>query len=669
MQTLDWYYHRLTRMGAAEILWRVRGAAREAFDLIRLPLGAFPKLSSPAAWSQFSPGIVLRPSHTTLPSTRRAVLVAQAESILDNRLSYFQHNDLHLGQPMDWHRDWNQGLSSPLAMCPLVDYRVAHVSGDCKEVWEPNRHHQLVVLARAWHVTKDPRYADGVWAVLRSWLDANPFGHGMNWKSPLELGVRVINWIWALDLVRGHPCDESLWQRVHAAIHQHVWDLARKFSRGSSANNHLVGEAAGVFVATIWLPHLPKAMELRDLARQILIEEIEKQFHVDGGTREQALGYQFFSIQFFTICALLAQRSGNAMPAVYMQRLRAAYGYLAAFGEGGFDLPFYGDKDDGYVLDLGDGSHNVQAVPALASVLFEGKQVSTSEAAYWLFDAAVQDVSTTDGGQNAANSLESRTFVDAGHYLMQCGQANDRICVHIDCAPLGYGSIAAHGHADALAFTLRMGGLQMLVDPGTFDYFTQPQWRDAFRHTRAHNTVCIDDENQSELLGAFLWGRQAVASCEAWEDDPALTFFRGQHDGYQVLPDPVHVERSYCLDKSRRSLHIEDDLVSRTEHDYAAGFHFHPDCQVTVAGSVVSASRANQTLTIGLPGGVRVDVYRGDEQAQLGWFSAGYHHKTPATTVVVRKRFTGKLKMRYEFAMPASATARLYDLNQRQRAR
>ena len=375
MQTLDWYYHRLTRMGAAEILWRVRGAAREAFDLIRLPLGAFPKLSSPAAWSQFSPGIVLRPSHTTLPSTRRAVLVAQAESILDNRLSYFQHNDLHLGQPMDWHRDWNQGLSSPLAMCPLVDYRVAHVSGDCKEVWEPNRHHQLVVLARAWHVTKDPRYADGVWAVLRSWLDANPFGHGMNWKSPLELGVRVINWIWALDLVRGHPCDESLWQRVHAAIHQHVWDLARKFSRGSSANNHLVGEAAGVFVATIWLPHLPKAMELRDLARQILIEEIEKQFHVDGGTREQALGYQFFSIQFFTICALLAQRSGNAMPAVYMQRLRAAYGYLAAFGEGGFDLPFYGDKDDGYVLDLGDGSHNVQAVPALASVLFEGKQV------------------------------------------------------------------------------------------------------------------------------------------------------------------------------------------------------------------------------------------------------------------------------------------------------
>ena len=138
MQTLDWYYHRLRRMGAAEILWRVRGAAREALDLIRLPLGAFPKLSSSVTWDQFSPGVVLRPSHSSLPSTRRAALVAQAERILDGRLSYFQHDDLYLGEPMDWHRDWNQGLASPKAMCPLVDYRVAQVSGDCKEVWEPN---------------------------------------------------------------------------------------------------------------------------------------------------------------------------------------------------------------------------------------------------------------------------------------------------------------------------------------------------------------------------------------------------------------------------------------------------------------------------------------------------------------------------------------------------
>ncbi len=657
MQSLDWYYHRLRRMGAAEILWRVRGAAREASDLIRLPLGVFPKLPAAVGWDQFVPGVGLRPSQVNLPLTRRTMLVARAERILGNRLSYFQHDDLHLGGTMDWHRDWNQGLASPRAMCPLVDYRNAQVSGDCKEVWEPNRHHQLVVLARAWHVTRDPRYADGVWAVLDSWLDANPFGHGMNWKSPLELGVRLINWVWALDLVRGHPCDEGLWQRVHAAIHQHVWDLARKFSRGSSANNHLVGEASGVFVATIWLPQLPKAAELRDFARQILIEEMDRQFHADGGTREQALGYQFFSIQFFTLGALLAERAGVAMPAAYMDRLKAAYAYLEAFGEGGAELPFYGDKDDGYVLDLGDGAHDVQAIPALAAVLFEGSRASTSEAAFWLCDAGLLESTSDESDSQPSGELVSRAFVETGHYLMQCGRANDRISVHIDCAPLGYGSIAAHGHADALAFTLRLGGLQMLVDPGTFDYFTQPKWRDAFRHTRAHNTVCIDDLNQSELLGAFLWGRQTTATCMAWEDDPTLTFFRGTHDGYQALPDPVLVERSYCLDKSRRSLHIEDDLASAAEHEYAGGFHFHPECQVTVAGSMVSASRAGQSLTIGLPEGAGVEVYRGDEHAQLGWFSAGYHHKTPTTTIVIRQRFSGRLKMRYEFVMPLAASA------------
>ena len=680
MQSFQWYVNRLQRMGGREILWRVRGAARDILDLVRIPLRLYPQLDAPVPWSRFEPGVTLAPPVMALPPARHAALLAQSDRIVDGQLDFFHHQALALGQPIDWHRDWNQDLASPRTVCPLVDYRVASVSGDCKEVWEPNRHHQLVILARAWHLTRDPRYADSVWRILDSWLDANPFGYGMNWKNPLELGVRVINWIWALDLVRGHPCDEALWQRVHQALYQTVWDLSRKFSQGSSANNHLVGEAAGVFIATVWLPDLPDAVRLRQQTRQILIDEIDRQFHVDGGTREQALGYQFFSVQFFTLCALLAERSGEPMPQGYMTRLQAGYDYLSAFGEGGAELPFYGDKDDGYVLELGDGLHNVQAIPALASVLFSGSRASTSESGYWLCGAAVLPAEPDDADSaTPVPALVSRAFRDAGHYLLQCGAAEDRISIQVDCAQLGYGSIAAHGHADALAFTLRMGGLQMLVDPGTYDYFTHPQWRDAFRHTRSHNTVCVDDTNQSQLLGAFLWGRQAQAECLNWEDSPEQTVLRGTHDGYQTLPDPVNVERSYRLDKVRRTLQIEDVLTAGRsadahatatgEHAYAAGFHCHPDCVVTVEGRLVTVVRANRRLQINLPEGVRVDVYRGDEQTRLGWFSPGYHQRLPATAVIVRTHFRGDLMLRYELALAHFESARIYDLRQHHRSR
>ncbi|MCP5179106.1 MAG: alginate lyase family protein [Pseudomonadales bacterium] len=655
MQSLHWYYHRLRRMDLSEILWRIGGASRELIDLARIPTGLFPKTHPAVAWAALEPGFSVRPAVHRLPEARLTELRAAADRVLENRLSFFQHADLHLGDDIDWHRDWNQGLAAPTAPCPLVDYRVASVSGDCKEVWEPSRHHQLVVLARAWFQTRDAKYGDGAVRVWESWLDANPFGHGMNWKNPLELGVRLVNWVWALDLLRDYPMRESSWARIHVALAQHVWDLGRKFSRGSSANNHLVGEAAGVFVATSYLPMLPDSARLRALTREILCREILSQFHCDGGTQEQALGYQFFSIQFFTVCALVGERTGEPMPPDYLDRLQRACAYLATFGEGGNELPFYGDKDDGYVLNLGDHSHDVRWVSAVSRVMFGDARVATCETAYWLFDVPLE---TQAGHEDTTpGALRSHAWPESGHYLLQCGEGANRISVHVDCAPLGYGSIAAHGHADALAFDIRLGGLAMLVDPGTFDYFTQPDWRDAFRRTLNHNTACIDDEDQSEMLGAFLWGRRTTATPLCWQDDEAVTFFRGAHDGYAVLVDPVSVERSYCLDKARRVLEVEDDVRGQAPHRYAAAFHFHPDCAVTVIDGVVEVTRCGRSLSLRLPEGVDVAMFRGDEKQRLGWFSAGYHHKQPATTVVVRTTFEGACKLRYAIALNAADAA------------
>ncbi len=44
-----------------------------------------------------------------------------------------------------------------------------------------------------------------------------------------------------------------------------------------------------------------------------------------------------------------------------------------------------------------------------------------------------------------------------------------------DAAPLGFLSIAAHGHADALSFILHVDGSPILVDPGTFMYHTHKE--------------------------------------------------------------------------------------------------------------------------------------------------------------------------------------------------
>ncbi|TIQ17227.1 heparinase II/III-family protein, partial [Mesorhizobium sp.] len=78
--------------------------------------------------------------------------------------------------------------------------------------------------------------------------------------------------------------------------------------------------------------------------------------------------------------------------------------------------------------------------------------------------------------------------------------------------PLGYLSIAAHGHADALSLTLCVDGEPVLVDPGTWLYGSGGVWRDWFRSTPAHNTLNIEGKSQSIIAGTFNWSHKAVAA-------------------------------------------------------------------------------------------------------------------------------------------------------------
>jgi hypothetical protein len=46
-----------------------------------------------------------------------------------------------------------------------------------------------------------------------------------------------------------------------------------------------------------------------------------------------------------------------------------------------------------------------------------------------------------------------------------------------DHGPLGFLSVAAHGHADALSLEVRCGGVDVLADPGTYCYHGEREWR------------------------------------------------------------------------------------------------------------------------------------------------------------------------------------------------
>jgi uncharacterized heparinase superfamily protein len=496
------------------------------------------------------------------------------------------------------------------------------------------------VLGRAYRLSGDIQFANAVVEQLDSWLKQNPYGVGMNWRSGLELGIRLINWVWAVDLIEDSGViDNGFRHRLLDSVSRHIWEIDRKYSRGSSVNNHLIGEAAGVFVAASCFGNLRNASRWQARSRDILRREILSQTFPDGGTLEQAIGYHFFVLQFFVIAGITARATGQDMPESYWSRLEKMFEFLGILNEGGDGLPLFGDCDDGYVLDLGRDPHDIRQWLSVGAAVFGRSDFKAWAGGYaepveWLLgEPGRQSFKAIPELQNKTST--SRAFKNSGYYLLQYGEFDspDRISVVFDCGPLGMGALAGHGHADALSFTLRAFGRDVLVDPGTYDYFSYPKWREYFRSTRAHNTVVIDVKNQSEMLGLFLWGRRAKADCLSWQPTDVGGKVIGKHDGYMHLDDPVTHKR--MLDLDGRELVVRDDIIARGKHEIEVFFHLAEHCVVIPAGGnryLVDAGSG--TIEIELDPCLQVESFNGSKDPIFGWVSRGYHQKEASTTLV-----------------------------------
>jgi hypothetical protein len=229
------------------------------------------------------------------------------------------------------------------------------------------------------------------------------------------------------------------------------------------------------------------------------------------------------------------------------------------------------------------------------------------------------------------------SFPDGGYFLFgsSFGKARE-IKGLLDCGPLGYLGIAAHGHADALALTLSVAGEQCLVDAGTWSYAQEPKWRDYFRGTSAHNTVRIDGLDQSVSGGRFMWLRKARAAIERLPQSPHDFDFRGSHDGYARLADPVRHVRNVRFDGASNTLTVRDEIAARKPHLVELFWHFAPGLNVRMTSSGLHLRGRAFALQMAASGAdLKLELVRGAENPPLGWHSRHYEAREPCDVLKI----------------------------------
>ncbi|MGE5640060.1 MAG: alginate lyase family protein [Clostridia bacterium] len=581
-----------------------------------------------------------------------------ADRICEGWLDVFALRNIDFGSPPRWNRDPKTGIEAPLAFGKLLDYRDPDLVGDIKYLWEPNRHLHLVTLAQAHALTGDAKYFDTLAEHLDSWFLACPYPLGPNWSSALEPALRLINWSVAWQLVQGslkkNPDFRDRWLR---SIYQHCRFVRGWFSRHSSANNHLIGEAAALYVASVTWPHWKASASWRSAAKAILEREALAQNAPDGVNREQAVSYQQFVFDFLLVCLLAGRAANDPFSAAYAQRLEAMLDFICSIMDAGGNVPMFGDADDGYVFRLSPSPEfdPFKSLLATGAVLFgrgdfKKKAGALDDKTRWLLGPqAKAQFAALDAERTGLPQRQQ--FGEGGYYVLGCDLDTPKeIRVVADAGPLGYRSIAAHGHADALSFTLSAGGREFLVDPGTYAYHTQARWRNYFRGTAAHNTVRIDGLDQSEPGGNFMWLKKARAGCSLWLSTAQKDCFEGWHDGYMRLLDPVKHRRLIELDKVARRLVIEDTLEMGEEHEVELLFHCSERCRVEATSGGYLISQPGGSIRLALPQveGGEATVYAGSVSPIFGWVSRAFDQRSPAPTIVWRARLAGPACLRSE---------------------
>ncbi|QJS09473.1 alginate lyase family protein [Streptomyces argyrophyllae] len=625
-----WYLRRLSRMGPREVAGRAGDAARRRRWRSAPP--DCPGVSGARFTAVLPAGAV-----AAVPPDAAKRLVAEADRLMEGHAEFFGVVRDDLADP-DWRYDPRTGRRAPQGYAFDVPYRDEDAVGDIKQIWEPSRHQYLTVLAAAYAITGNERYAERVAGHLRSWWAANPPLRGVHWTSGIELGIRLLSWVWIRRLLDGWPGAAALFEGDPVALGQ-IWHhqrwLAAFPSRGSSANNHVIAEAAGQFAAACAFDWFPDSARWRADALRSLERHLRANTFPSGLNRELASEYHGLVLELGLAALAEADAAGVPVPATVRLVLLRMTDALAAVVDDRLRPPRQGDADDGHGLVV-DGA----GTDRWASLLATGDAVFGRLA--WWPEVTGTDVRTPlltallGPARLPVSRPASRPahFADAGMTILR-GPAG--IWCRCDGGPHGFLSIAAHAHADALSVEVRHDGVDVLADPGTYCYHGQPEWRRYFRSTLGHNTLQLDGGDQSVSGGPFLWTRHArsrvLVADTSGASSGGTARWCAEHDGYRPSTHRRRVE----LNAAERELRVVDE-VRGPRRSVRLAFHLGP-----AIGAELVGNRAELTWTrdgeersavLVLPGELSWRAHRGETGPPLGWYSAGFGRKEPATTLV-----------------------------------
>jgi len=498
-------------------------------------------------------------------------------------------------EPIDWQLDFKSGYRWDNDTF-YMDIRYGHKLGaDVKVPWELSRFQHLSALAIAYKITGDEKYALEYVSQILDWIATNPPMFGVNWKCTMDVAIRVANWIFWFGCIKDwgdrQEWKEGFYRIFLNSLCDHLRFIPRNLEWSPTlTTNHYLSDIAGLLIlASSTEGIFPESKRLRKFAIEELKKEMLKQVYPDGTDFEASTCYHRLVLEIFFYPVwweVVHHRRFNGenyrevaeeiFDKAFVDRLYKMFDAVLYLLKPNGRMPQIGDNDNGQFVKLYSREVlDMRYLLALGAVFFREPKFKVKEFFQMEEDTAEVEILYGEKGLEIWDSLDwnelanikSRAFADSGWYVMR----NDKDYVIVSCGPNGQNGNGGHAHNDKLSFELCVDGRDIIVDPGTYVYTSDPEWRNKFRSTAYHNTVMVDREEQNRFYSQKLFGLLGClgcnkAKCLKWEEGHDEDVFVGEHHWRTGVKGPIIHRRQIRFKKKERQLEVNDRLKGKGKH-------------------------------------------------------------------------------------------------------
>lgn len=334
--------------------------------------------------------------------------------------------------------------------------------------------------------------------------------------EPFPLSLRGISWIKFLNTykVKDKKIDDSLYAQYYILMDNLEYHLL---------GNHLLENGFSLLFGAYYF----QDEKLYEKAVEILESELEEQILDDGGHFE--LSPMYHQIMLFRVldCVNLVQNNSwknQELLKLLTNKANEMLGWLEKITFKNGNIPLFNDS--------------ANCISPNSKELFEYANS---------LKLNIQNLKLNTSGYRKINKDKYECIIDIGN--------------------VGAEYIPGHAHADTLNFELCIDEKPFIVDSGLSTYETNER-RTLERSTSSHNTVEVNETNQSEVWGGFRVANRAYV-VDVVED---IDKIKATHDGYENKFGILHT-REWIFEEDR--IIINDSL--NKECEAVARLHFHPN--------------------------------------------------------------------------------------------